>query len=72
MIADMEETCLSHFLNLVTAKIVLVATKSKADLRVSKKIVIDYISSKEFKQRKKLFHEEFITTEKGKKICVIS
>ena len=73
MIADMEEICLSHFNSLVSSKVCLMATKSKADLRLSKKIVADFIKTKEFQQGKTLLHKEFKNDSvKDGKLCVIS
>ena len=73
MIADMEEICLSHFNCLVSSKVCLVATKSKADLRFSRKIVSDFIRTKEFQQGKMLLHKEFKNDSvKNDKLCVIS
>ena len=73
MISDMEEICLSHFYSLVSLKVCLMATKSKADLRLSKKIVSDFIRTKEFQQGKKLLHMEFKKDSvKDDKLCVIS
>ena len=73
MIADMEETCLSHFNSLVSSKVCLMATKFKADLRFSRKIVSDFIRTKEFQQGKMLLHKEFKNDSvKNDKLCVIS
>ena len=73
MIADMEEICSSHFNSLVSSKVCLMATKYKADLRLSKKIVADFIKTKEFQQGKILLHKEFKNDSvKDDKICVIS
>ena len=72
MIADMEEVCLSHFISLVSVKVCQMAIKSKADLRLSKRIVSDFIKTKEFQQGKIQFHKEFKKDDKDDKLCVIS
>jgi hypothetical protein len=73
MIADMEDICLSHFNSLVSSKVCLVAMKSKVDVSRLKKGVLDYVASKEFEQRKKMFHKEFKKDgDKDGNLCVIS
>ena len=73
MIADMEDICLSHFNSLVSSKVCLIAIKSKVDVRGLKKGMLDYVASKEFEQRKKMFHKEFKKDDdKNGNHCVIS
>ena len=73
MIADMEDICLSHFNSLVSSKVCLIAMKSKVDVRGLKKGMLDYVASKEFEQRKKVFHKEFKKDDdKDANLCVIS
>ena len=73
MIADMEDICLSHFNSLVSSKVCLIAMKSKVDVRGLKKGMLDYVASKEFEQRKKMFHKEFKKDDdKDGNLCVIS
>ena len=73
MIADMEDICLSHFNSLVSSKVCLIAMKSKVDVRGLKKGMLDYVASKEFEQRKKMFHKEFKKdNDKDGNACVIS
>ena len=73
MIADMEDICLSHFNSLVSSKVCLIAMKSKVDVSRLKKGILDYVASKEFEQRKKMFHKEFKKDDdKDGNLCVIS
>ena len=72
MIADMEDICLSHFNSLVSSKVCLIAMKSKVDVRGLKKGMLDYVASKEFEQRKKMFHREFKKDDDKENLCVIS
>ena len=73
MIADMEDICLSHFNSLVSSKVCLIAMKSKVDMRGLKKGMLDYVASKEFEQRKKMFHKEFKKDDdKDGNLCLIS
>ena len=72
MIADMEDICLSHFNSLVSSKVCLIAMKSKVDVRGLKKGMLDYVASKEFEQRKKMFHKEFKKDDDKENLCVIS
>ena len=72
MIADMEDICLSHFNSLVSSKVCMIAIKSKVDVRGLKKGMLDYVASKEFEQRKKMFHREFKKDDDKENLCVIS
>ena len=74
MITEMENTCNSHFDQLVTGKICLAAMKTKPNLKIAEKIVLGFLQLKKWKRAKDLFHQQF-KNEKDKKSqmgCTIS
>ena len=59
MITEMENICKSHFDQLVTAKICLVAMKTKPNLKIAEKTVMGFLQLKKWKRAKYLFHQQF-------------
>ena len=77
MISEMENICKSHFDQLVTAKICLVAMKTKPNLEIAEKIGMGFLQLKKWKWAKYLFHQQFKNEkenqgEKSQMSCAIS
>ena len=77
MITEMENICKSHFDQLVTAKICLVAMKTKPNLKIAEKIGMGFLQLKKWKRAKYLFHQQFKNEkenqgEKSQMTCAIS
>ena len=77
MITEMENICKSHFDQLVTAKICLVAMKTKPNLKIAEKVGMGFLQLKKWKRAKYLFHQQFKNEkenqgEKSQMTCAIS
>ena len=77
MISEMENICKSHFDQLVTGKICLVAMKTKPNLKIAEKIGMGFLQLKKWKRAKYLFHQQFKNEketqgEKTQMACAIS
>ena len=73
MITGMEEICMSHFDRMVSSKICEIAANFKPDLKATKGIALALTKSKEWKQKKCLFHHQFKKENDTKgTLCVIS